>query len=45
MQLELGQREIIFLEQKFKFDEIENKLLNILENYLFNNSIQISFNF
>ena len=31
MQLELGQREIIFLEKKFDFDEIENWLSFILK--------------
>ena len=36
MQLELGQREIIFLEKKFDFDEIENWLSFILKIIYFN---------
>ena len=36
MQLELGQREIIFSEKKFDFDEIENWLSFILKIIYFN---------
>ncbi len=36
MQLELGQREIIFLEKKFDFDEIENRSPFILKIIYFN---------
>ena len=36
MQLELGQREIIFLEKEFDFDEIENWLSFILKIIYFN---------